>query len=122
MISNWDPEKIQAQLRLHETRKQAAADRCRSQIRFGKEDYKRFYDEETAEQRIAGFLSTNGALESRDRTLELLAEVREYVADGSLDAVGIYSKKHFRRQAMAYIDHLESRIKDSSKVPDLSRF
>lgn len=118
-MTTWDPQRLQEQFKRHERFKQGAADRCKAQIRFGKADYRRFYDEEVAEEMIAFVLGTDAALESRDLMLNRLNELRKTVAEGKFDASGIYDKQTFRDAAIDFIDRLTSRFSDPSRPPDI---
>ncbi|OYU16448.1 MAG: hypothetical protein CFE37_00125 [Alphaproteobacteria bacterium PA4] len=121
-MANWNPEQVQQQLKAHERRKHDDAARCRTEVRFVKADYRRFYDEETAEETVAFVLGTASALESRDRMLVRLEEMRRDVTDGRLDATGIYDAATFREAAIDFIDHLKARFTDTSRPVDIRSF
>lgn len=118
-MANWNPEQIQLQLKAHERRKHNDAARCRIEVRSGKADYRQFYDEETAEEIVAFVLGTDAALESRDRMLDRLEEMRRTVNDGRLDATGIYDATTFREAAIDFIDRLKARFTDTSCPVDI---
>ncbi|MGH6616425.1 hypothetical protein [Sphingomonas sp.] len=106
MTMPWDWEALQRKFSRHAALKRQGADRCQSQVRNGKTDYKRFHDEDLAEHMMATFLSTSAALTSRDALLTQLADLQESVADGRHDAEGMYNAKHYRQAARKYLNTL----------------
>ncbi len=115
----WNVDDLQKQFKALERRKHGDAQRCRVEIRAGKEDYKRFYDEETGSEMMASMLGTDAALEGRERLLHRLEELRESIRSGSADASGIYSAKIYRRAATRFLDRLKKIVASSMDTPDV---
>lgn len=115
----WNVDDLQKQFKALERRNHDAAQRCRVEVRAGKEDYKRFYDEETASEIMAFMLGTDAALEGRDRLMQRLEELRESVRSGSADASGVYSVKIYRRSAIRFLDRLGKIVASSTNTPDV---
>jgi hypothetical protein len=116
---HWNVDDLQKQFKALERRKHGDAQRCRVEVRAGKEDYKRFYDEETASEMMAFMLGTDAALEGRERLLHRLEELRESIQSGSADASGVYSVKVYRRSAIRFLDRLGKIVASSTHTPDV---
>jgi hypothetical protein len=115
----WNVDNLQKQFKTLERRKHGDAQRCRVEVRAGKEDYKRFYDEETASEMMAFILGTDAALEGQERLLHRLEELRNSIRSGSADAPGVYSVKIYRRSAIRFLDRLGKIVASSTLTPDV---
>lgn len=115
----WNVDDLQNQFKALERRKHGDAQRCRVEIRAGKENYERFYDEETASEMMAFMLGTDAALEGRERLLHRLEELRETIRNGRADASGVYSITVYRRAAIRFLDRLEKILPTSTETPDV---
>lgn len=109
MTGTWDTDAVQRDFKRHERMKNGDADRCKGEVRAGNEAYKRFHDEERAEELVAFMLGTDAALASRERLLARLAEFKADVAARGFRAAGIYDQKVFDRAAIRYLERLEAR-------------
>lgn len=115
----WNVNALQKQFKALERRKHGDARRCRVEIHAGKEDYKRFYDEETAREMMAFMLGTDAALEGRERLLHRLEELRDAIRNGRADGSGVYSVEVYRRAAIRFLDRLEEVLSTSTDTPDV---
>lgn len=118
-MTTWNGEQLQAQFKQAERMAQSTQDDCKRQVRAAKRDYEDFYDEAAARECIANRCSTTDGLDSRDRMLIRLRELRETTVDRQLQFRSFYDADTFHDAALAYIDALIARFEDEAAPLDI---
>lgn len=118
-MTSWNGERLQDQFKQVEHMAQAAQDDCKRQVHAGKRDYEAFYDEAAAKECIANRCKTTDGLDSRDRMLVRLRELREVAVERRLHFRSFYDADTFHEAALAYIDALIARFEDEAVALDI---
>lgn len=118
-MTTWNGEQLQGQFEQVERMAQNAQDDCKRQVRAGNQDYEGLYDEAAARECIANRCKTTDGLDSRDRMLVRLRELREVAVERRLHFRSFYDADTFHEAALAYIDALVARFEDEAAPLDI---